>query len=56
MVSPISLCAFAATLLFLAVVVAWIRGTRLRVALADGCSWRSDQSLSGFSRSRRLDS
>lgn len=45
MVSPISLYAFAATLLFLAVVVAWIRGTRMRVALADGSAALGGASL-----------
>ncbi len=36
MVSPLSLCILAATLLIVAILVAWIRGTKLPVALADG--------------------
>ena len=38
MVSLLSLYLLAATLLFLASVVAWLRRTKLRDALADGCA------------------
>ena len=36
MVSPVSLCVFAATLLCLAIAVAWLRRTKVRTALAEG--------------------
>ena len=45
MVSPLSLCALAATLLFLAVVVAWIRRTNLRTALTEGSASLGGTSL-----------
>ncbi len=36
MVSPVSLCVFAAALLCLAIAVAWLRRTKVRTALAEG--------------------